>query len=132
LTDGTSIVETVTEVEENSRIHLVGSEFKMPLESLELEFTFEQVDSGSKTRATCEIQYVVKFGPIGRLLGEVLMKPMLTSAAEKVLLGAEHHLLTKETVGPNTALPGSGSSSSALIGAVAVGIAAVCYYWTYM
>lgn len=104
----------------------------MPLESLELEFTFEQVDSGSKTRATCEIQYVVKFGPIGRLLGEVLMKPMLTSAAEKVLLGAEHHLLTKETVGPNTALPGSGSSSSALIGAVAVGIAAVCYYWTYM
>lgn len=131
MTDGTSIVETVTEVEANSRIHLVGSEFKMPLESLELEFTFEQVDNGSKTRAACEIQYVVKFGLIGRLIGEVLMKPMLTSAAEKVLLGAEHHLLTKETVGPNTPLPGTGSSS-ALIGAIAVGVVAVCYYWAYM
>jgi hypothetical protein len=72
---------------------------------------------------------------LGRLMGELLMKPMLMSAAQKVLLGAQHHLRTKETVGPTTVLPGSGSGGSgktALLGAVLVGVVAAWYYATHL
>jgi len=128
LYDGGSIVETVTVFEPNSRVRLVGSEFSMPLHTLELEFTFEQ-DGSNKTKASCTIEYVVKFGLIGRLLGELMMKPMMTAAADKVLAGTAHYLATNETVGPKTVLQTSGRKSSPMTVAALVGIAAASYYW---
>ena len=49
--DGGSIVETVTACTANSKVHLVGSEYAMPLSSLELEFTVLPVGA-DKTQAT--------------------------------------------------------------------------------
>jgi hypothetical protein len=52
-----------------------------------------------------------------------------------MLLGAQHHMRTKETVGPTTVLPGSGSGGNgkaALFGSVLGGVIAAWYYATYL
>ncbi len=75
--DGTSVVEEVTGWETNSRYRVRLSEMSaMPLHEAYAEVSVEPIDNG-RSRVRWAMDYRVKFGPFGWLLGQTIMKMMM-------------------------------------------------------
>ncbi len=96
--DGSSVVETVTELTEGRRVVLELSDFSLPLNNASASITLDPVDDGT-TRVTMEMNYEVKYGPAGWLMDQMMMKRMMGSLFLKVLGGLDHHVRTGEYVG---------------------------------
>jgi len=75
--DGTSIVEEVTEWDANRRYRVRLLELTaMPLHEAYAELFVEPLDNGL-SRMNWAMDYRVKFGPLGWILGQTMMKMML-------------------------------------------------------
>ncbi|MCP3997267.1 MAG: SRPBCC family protein [bacterium] len=75
--DGTSVVEEVTTWEPNRRYRVRLSEMAaMPLREAYAEVSVEPLDNGG-ARVTWGMDYRVKYGPVGWLLGQTMMKLMM-------------------------------------------------------
>ena len=75
--DGTSVVEEVTEWVDNHKYRVELSELTtMPLHEAHAELVLEPIDNGW-SRVTWGMDYRVKFGPFGWLLGQTMMKVMM-------------------------------------------------------
>jgi hypothetical protein len=75
--DGTSVVEEVTEWETNLRYRVRLSEMKaMPLHEALADVSVEPLDS-ERSRVKRGMDYRVKFGPFGWVLGQTMMKLMM-------------------------------------------------------
>jgi hypothetical protein len=98
LYDGNHIQERVTESIEEQKLGIEIFETSMPLESAAGTFTLSPTPSGG-TRVSMEMNYVVKFGFVGRLMDSLMMKKMMTASLDGMLAGLDHHLTTGETVG---------------------------------
>jgi uncharacterized protein YndB with AHSA1/START domain len=111
--DGTSIKETVTKVD-NKHIAMAVSDFSMPLSEISIDFavrpaaaassaatdkTSQEANSIKMTELTFSMHYNVKYGPIGYLLGQTVLKMKLHSVQTKILAGIDHHLATGERIG---------------------------------
>ncbi len=92
--NGTSVVEEVTAWDEGRSYRVRLSEMNaMPLHEAYSEISIAQKDSG-ESLVTWDMDYRVKFGPLGWLLGQTMMKLMmgkildgnLNGLAEKVQL----------------------------------------------
>lgn len=85
--DGTSVVEEVTEWNVNRSYRVRLSEMtSMPLNEMYAELFIEPLDSG-RTRVTWSMDYCVKFGPFGWLLGQTIMKLMMRKILDGNLKG---------------------------------------------
>jgi len=81
--DGTSVVEEVTTWEPNRMYRVRLSEMAaMPLREAYAEVSVEPLDNGG-ARVTWGMDYRVKYGPVGWLLGQTIMKLMMG----KILVG---------------------------------------------
>lgn len=96
--DGTNVREEVVTLDEGRRVRMALSEFSVPMTRLEAEFQLTPTAEG-QTEVRFGLDYVVKFGPLGRLLGATVMRGQLRKMAAKVLAGLEHHARTGEQVG---------------------------------
>ena len=86
-TGGTSVVEEVTEWEDNRRYRVRMSELSaMPLHEAYAELSVEPL-GGERSRAKMAMDYRVKFGPIGWLMGQTMMKMMMGKIFDGVLKG---------------------------------------------
>ncbi len=75
--DGSSVVEVVTEWEANRRYRVRLSEMAaMPLHEAHADISIAPLDSG-RTRVTWGMDYRVKYGPFGWILGQTMMKMMM-------------------------------------------------------
>ena len=84
--DGSSVVEEVTEWEGGRRYRVRLSEYAMPLKRAFAEFSLEPMADG-KTRARMAMDYDVKFGPVGWLMGQTMIKSMTGKLFDAVLGG---------------------------------------------
>ncbi len=85
--DGTSVVEEVTTWEPNRRYRVRLSEMAaMPLHEAFAEVSVEPLDSGG-ARVTWGMDYRVKYGPVGWLLGQTMMKLMMGKILDGNLKG---------------------------------------------
>ncbi len=85
--DGTSVVEEVTMWEANRSYRVRLSEMTaMPLNEMYAELSVEPLDSG-RARVTWGMDYRVKYGPFGWLLGQTLMKLMMGKILDGNLKG---------------------------------------------
>jgi len=86
--DGTSLVEEVTEWEANRRYHRVRlSEMSaMPLHEAYADVSVEPMDNG-RSKVKWAMDYRVKFGPFGWLLGQTMMKMMMGKVLDGNLKG---------------------------------------------
>ena len=98
LYDGNHIQERVTESIEGQKLGIEIFDTSMPLETAQAAFTLSPTPTGGTT-ITMTTDYVVKFGPLGKLMDALMMKKMMTANLNGLLAGLDHHLVTGETVG---------------------------------
>jgi carbon monoxide dehydrogenase subunit G len=85
--NGTSVVEEVTEWKTNRSYRVRLSEMAaMPLHEAYADISVEPIDSGH-SRVMWGMDYRVKFGPFGWLLGQTMMKMMMGKILDGNLKG---------------------------------------------
>jgi carbon monoxide dehydrogenase subunit G len=86
--NGTSLVEEVIEWDTDSRYHRISSSemSSMPLHEAYSAISIERMDSG-RSMVTWDFDYRVKFGPLGWLLGQTMMKMMMGKIIDANLKG---------------------------------------------
>ncbi len=85
--NGSSVVEEVTEWEANHKYRVRLSEMEgMPLKEMYAEISLESMDN-RRTIVTWCIDYQVKYGPFGWLLGQTMMKLMMGKILDGNLKG---------------------------------------------
>ncbi|MGI9390480.1 MAG: SRPBCC family protein [Boseongicola sp.] len=94
--NGTSLVEEVTEWEPNRRYRVQLSEMAaMPLHEAYAELSVEPLDAG-KSRVTWSMDYHVKYGPFGWVLGQTMMKMMMGKIIDGNLKGLAEMVRTNQ------------------------------------
>lgn len=96
--DGTSVREDVVAVEDGKKVRVELSEFSVPMKHIELEIVLEG-QSDTTTEVVLTLRYVMKFGPIGKVLGATAVRKQLTGVANKLLAGLQHFAQTGQDVG---------------------------------
>ncbi len=84
--NGSSVVEEVTEWEPGRRYRVRLSEMDMPLHEAHAELAVEPLGSG-RSRVRWGMDYRVKYGPLGWLLGQTMMKMMMGRILDGNLMG---------------------------------------------
>lgn len=85
--DGTSIAEEVIEWQDNQKYRVRLSEFTtMPLHQSEAEIEIEVVNN-HQSKVIWSMDYRVKYGILGWLLGQTMMKMMMTKILDANLKG---------------------------------------------
>ena len=75
--DGTSVIEEVTKWEPGRSYRVRLTELKsMPAHEVHAEITVEPLDDG-RSRVFWAMEYTMKYGPFGWLLGQTMVKIML-------------------------------------------------------
>lgn len=111
--DNTSVVEEITEYSEGSSFKMELSEFSMPMKHIVAELKVNPMDKDS-CEVSMSMDFVVKAGPFGWLLGLLVLRPVLTNKVLKSeLLGLAYHAATGEIVGHK--LPPKLATNSLLI-----------------
>ncbi len=90
--DGTSVVEEVTKWEVCRKYRVRLSEMTaMPLHEMYAELSLEPLE-GEQVRVTWGMDYRVKFGPFGWLLGQTMMKLMMGKILDGNLKGLANNV----------------------------------------
>lgn len=108
--DGTSVVEEIIEYQEGKSFIVAISEFSMPLKSMIAGTKVTVIDENS-CDITIDMNFVVKGGPLGWLMGLILVKPMMKNVTKKLLNGLAYHAATEKLV--TDKLPSSQALSAA-------------------
>jgi hypothetical protein len=96
--DGTSVVEKVIDWQDGRSYRAELSEFSLPLRKAIATLSVEPVDA-ERSRARMSLDYEVKFGPIGWLMGRTMLSRVMGGLFLIVLRGLEERVVR----GPKTA-----------------------------
>jgi ribosome-associated toxin RatA of RatAB toxin-antitoxin module len=96
--DGSSLVEEIIEYQAGQGYKMGISNHSMPLKSMQSEMKVTAIDENS-----CEIymsaDFIVKGGPFGWVMGQLIMRPVMKSIFNKVMTGLAYHSVTGELIG---------------------------------
>ena len=99
--DGAAIREEVVEsVPEQRHVTNVFDLGSFPLKKMVGRLDLEPIDEDS-TDVKMTMSFVPKYGPVGWLMAELMMKRQFRDLVEDILAGLDTHLRTGENVGPN-------------------------------
>jgi len=98
--DGTSVVEEVTDWVEGQSITLELSDMSMPLNKAVATIQLNPTGASS-TEIAFEMEYSVKYGPMGWLMDAVMMRRMMGQMFELILSGLDHHIVSGEAIQEN-------------------------------
>lgn len=90
--DQTSIVETVTKIDEGRRIEMRLSETPKPMKGGTASITL--TPRGSQTDVTVTMDVKLGLGPLNPIMGNLMMKPMMKTRILKMLESLDYHLST--------------------------------------
>ncbi|MCJ8340942.1 MAG: SRPBCC family protein [Pseudomonadales bacterium] len=90
--DNTSVVETITEVREYEYIKMVLSETPVPMISGNVTASFQSTGGG--TELTIEMDVKVGLGPLGWIIGPLIMRPIIKNRIKKMALSLDHYIKT--------------------------------------
>ncbi len=96
--DQSSVIEEITEIDEGQRLRFALSEFSLPLVSIESEMRVKKINETS-SEIIMSLDYVVKFGLFGRLLGSLVMPGKMRKMMNNILTGLAYHLKTGRRIG---------------------------------
>lgn len=111
--DGTSVIEEIIDYQDGKSFKVELTEFSMPLKSLYAEMKVEGVDANASD-ISMSMDFVVKGGPFGWLMGFFMIRPMMKGIIKKVLTGLAYNSATGKLVGEK--LPSKEELSLALSG----------------
>ena len=90
--DGTSIVETITELREREYISMTFSETPMPLKSGVVEVAFSSSGSGTEIKAEMDVK--IGLGPLGWIIGPLFVRSLMKNRFEKAMLSMDQYIKT--------------------------------------
>lgn len=96
--NGSSLVEEIIEFQEGQGFKMVLSEFSLPLKSMYAEMRVKEIDANS-SELYMSSDFVVKAGPLGWLMGVLVMRPMMKGVFKKLMSGLAYHTVTGERIG---------------------------------
>ena len=73
------------------------SNHSMPLKSMQAEMKVTVIDENS-SEIYMSADFVVKGGPLGWVMGQLIMQPVMKSIFKKVMTGLAYHSLTGEII----------------------------------
>lgn len=93
-----SIVEEVTNWDEGRSISVALSEMtSMPLKKANATFRVTPIDTGT-SEVSIDMNFSVKWGPLGWMMGKLMIKPMMKKMFKKVLKGIDYYVVTGNPV----------------------------------
>lgn len=95
--DGSSLVEEITEYKQGEGYKMKLSEHSMPVKRMVSEMKVTPIDSNS-CQLYMSTDFEMKGGIIGKLIGTLLMKPMMKGIFRKIMTGLAYHTKTGEVV----------------------------------
>ncbi len=95
--DGSNLVEEIIEFKEGQGFKMVLSEFSLPLKSMHSEMGVKKIDANS-SEIYMSLDFVVKGGPFGWLMGFFLMRPMMKGVFKKLMSGLAYHCITGKRI----------------------------------
>lgn len=98
LYDGNHIQERITEFVEREALGLEVFDTSMPLDSGNARFSLSPTKNGG-CEVTMTMNYVVKWGPLGRLLNTLMLRRAMTSSLERLLEGMDGYASTGTPIG---------------------------------
>lgn len=111
--DGSSLVEEIIEFKDGQGFKMALSEFSLPLKEMQAQMGVKKIDDNS-----CEIymsaDFIVKAGPLGWLLGHLIMRPVMKGVFKKLMSGLAYHCVTGKLVGEK--LPSNEELANIVIG----------------
>lgn len=90
--DKTSIVETITSIDEGRRIDMSLSETPKPM--LGGKGSIKLTPRGQATDVTVEMDVKLGMGPLNPIMGNLMMKPMMKKRIARMLESLDYHLKT--------------------------------------
>jgi uncharacterized protein YndB with AHSA1/START domain len=95
--DNTSVVEEVIAWVEGESLTMELSEMSMPLNKAHATLRVTP-KSASAAEISMEMDYAVKYGPLGWVMDAVMMRRMMGQMFDLILSGLDHHLTTGDLV----------------------------------
>jgi len=96
--DGSSLVEEIIEFQEGKGFKIVLSEYSLPLKSMQAEMWVKEIDANN-SEISMSADFVVKGGPLGWLMGHLIMRPVMKGVFKKLMSGLAFHCVTGELIG---------------------------------
>ncbi|KGJ90941.1 SRPBCC family protein [Colwellia psychrerythraea] len=111
--DGSSLVEEIIDFQDGQGFKMELSEFSLPLKSMFAEMGVKEIDANT-SELYMSADFVVKGGPLGSLMGHLIMRPVMKGVFKKLLTGLAYHCVTGKRV--EEKLPANNELSSIVIG----------------
>ena len=96
--DGSSLVEEITEYQIGQGYKMDISNHSMPLKSMQSEMKVTAIDENS-SEIYMSADFVVKGGPFGWMMGQLIMRPVMKAIFKKVMTGLAYHSVTGKVIG---------------------------------
>ncbi len=91
--DGSNMTEEIIEYEEGQGYRMEVSELSSPLKSMQADLRVTDVDSGS-SKIFMAVDFEVKGGPVGWLMSQLMLKPIMKGVLKKQVKGLAFHSAT--------------------------------------
>lgn len=95
--DGSSLVEEIIEYQVGQGYKMALSNLSMPLKSMQSEMKVTAIDENS-SEIYMSADFVVKGGPLGWVMGQLVMRPVMKGIFKKVMTGLAYHSATGKIV----------------------------------
>ncbi len=95
--DGSSLVEEITDYQEGQGYKMEVSEHTLPLKEMQAQMWVKKIDSNS-SEIFMAADFVVKGGPLGWIMGQFIMRPVMKGVFKKVMSGLAYHCATDKRV----------------------------------
>jgi len=95
--DGSSLVEEIIEYQIGQGYKMDLSNHSMPLKSMQSEMKVTAIDESS-SEIYMSADFVVKGGVFGKVMGQLIMRPVMKSIFKKVMTGLAYHSATGKLV----------------------------------
>jgi len=95
--DGSSLVEEIIEYQAGQGYKMDISNHSMPLKSMQSEMKVTAIDENS-SEIYMSADFVVKGGPVGWVMGQLIMRPVMKGIFNKVMTGLAYHSATGEVI----------------------------------
>ena len=90
--DNTSIVETITEWREHEYMKMTLSETPAPMKSGTVSVTFSALNGGTEMKIEMDVK--IGLGPIGWIIGPLMIRPLMNNRIEKMILSLDQYIKT--------------------------------------
>ncbi|MDP5274916.1 SRPBCC family protein [Chengkuizengella axinellae] len=95
--NGSNLIEEIIEYQEGQSFKIEISEHSMPLKSQHAEMKVEKVDANT-SEISMSVDFVVKGGPFGWLMGFFIMRPLMKWVTKNILTGLAYHSVTGKLI----------------------------------